>query len=175
MTVRILTGDVRQVLATLPDESVLAYCAGVIDSDGTIGIKRSTYAMRVRGDAGAPVFMARCCVRQVEPQAVHLLRDTFGGPVRINRGQGNGLDLFQWEARDLIVENALRLLLPFLRIKRAQAENAIRLREIVAESKAFRARKGRGHIGCKSRPQEITDRMEACYALAKTLNKVGRG
>lgn len=35
-------------------KSELAYCAGVIDSDGTIGVKRSTYAMRITRDCAAP-------------------------------------------------------------------------------------------------------------------------
>ncbi len=92
----------------------------------------------------------------------------------MNRGQGNGRDLFQWEARDLIVERALALLLPFLRIKRDQAENALALRRLVAESKSVRARKGAGQMGNRVRPQELTDRMEACYAEAKRLNNVGK-
>jgi hypothetical protein len=174
MSITLLHGDCREVLDALPEASVLAYCAGVIDSDGTIGIKRSTYAMRVRGDAGAPVFMARCCVRQVEPQAVELLRDTFGGAIRINKGQGACRDLYQWEARDLIVERALLLLLPYLRIKRVQAENALAMRALVHESKATRAKKPAGQIGASPRPEELTARMEACYAEAKRLNKVGK-
>lgn len=39
MVIRLLHGDCRDVLA---------YCAGVIDSDGTIGVKRSTYSMQAK-------------------------------------------------------------------------------------------------------------------------------
>ncbi len=33
------------------DKLTLAYLAGIIDADGCIGVKKSTYAMRVRKDA----------------------------------------------------------------------------------------------------------------------------
>jgi hypothetical protein len=36
------------------DKLILAYLAGVLDSDGTIGVKRSTYSMRVIGDSAQP-------------------------------------------------------------------------------------------------------------------------
>lgn len=171
MSVQILRGDCRQVLKGLADDSVpattMAYCAGVIDSDGTIGIKRNTYSMRVRGDAAVPIYNARVRVRQVEPHAVQLLQATFGGAVRINKGQGNSRDLFQWEARDQIAERTLVALLPFLRIKQQQAENALALRELIANSKASRG-------GGRARDPALTERMEACFLAAKALNIVGK-
>jgi hypothetical protein len=39
--------------------ALFAYLAGAMDSDGCISVKRSTYAMRVRGDAAAPIFSER--------------------------------------------------------------------------------------------------------------------
>ena len=39
--------------------TVLAYMAGVLDSDGYIGVHRSDYAMRVRGDAGQVIYSPR--------------------------------------------------------------------------------------------------------------------
>ncbi len=38
---------------------ITSYLAGCIDSDGTIGIKKSTYAMRVTGDSGQPTYSER--------------------------------------------------------------------------------------------------------------------
>jgi hypothetical protein len=54
-------------------ETELAYLAGAI------GIKRSTYAMRVRGDAGAPTFSERVALRQVTPEIPTMLKAHFGG------------------------------------------------------------------------------------------------
>ena len=57
----------------------LAYAAGVIDSDGYIGVQHSDYRVRVRKDSQTPTYSARIIVKQVEPQAVDLLRVMWGG------------------------------------------------------------------------------------------------
>jgi hypothetical protein len=181
MTVRIMTGDCRDVLRSLPSESVhcckvLAYCAGVIDSDGTIGVRRLTYGMRKLGTSKQPTYTARICVRQVEPQAVNLLAETFGGPVLQARTYAKrGKMLLQWEAKDAAAQRVLIAILPYLRIKRAQAENALVLRGLVAESKKARIAFGRGHVGSAPRPTHITEAMEQAYLRAKELNAVGVG
>lgn len=156
------------------EKYVLAYCAGVIDSDGTIGIKRLTYSMRVVGDSAQATYTARICVRQVEREAVDLLQQTFGGAVRICKPQTpNSRPLFQWEVRDLIAERALRALLPFLRIKVAQAKNGLALRELIVQSKKVRVALGRKHVGAATRPLELSNAMEQAYLEAKRLNTVG--
>ena len=62
--------------------ATLAYLAGAMDSDGCISVKRSTYAMRVRGDAGTPVFSERVIFKQVTPEIPTLLKELFGGSLR---------------------------------------------------------------------------------------------
>lgn len=184
MTVRFLTGHAPEKLAELPDESVqcvvtsppelLAYCAGVIDSDGYIGIKRSTYSMRVTGDSGQPVFSERVAVKQVELEAVSLLHSLFGGTLLIAKPSAKrGRPLHSWQVTDRKAAICLRALLPFLRIKRRQAENCLSLRTLKEESKKARVAFGRGHAGSSSRPAHFSDAMERFYARAKTLNAVG--
>lgn len=156
------------------DRVTLAYCAGVIDSDGTIGIKRLTYSMRVVGDSKQPTYAARVCVRQVSREAVDVLRATFGGTIRISKpGSRKGRSLFEWSVQDRIAEGALRQLLPFLRIKKLQAENCLHLRDLVARSKIERVAKGRGHIGATPRSAEISGAMAAAHVRAHELNRVG--
>lgn len=156
------------------DPVTLAYCAGVIDSDGTIGIKRMSYSMRVVGDSKQPTYAARICVRQVSREAVDLLCSAFGGTIRISKpGARNGRSLFEWSVQDRIAEGALRRLLPFLRIKKAQAENCLHLRDLVARSKVDRVAKGRGHVGASPRSAEISDAMAVAHARAHELNRVG--
>lgn len=157
-----------------PDQLLLAYCAGTIDSDGTIGIKRNTYAVRVVKNSGQATYSARICVRQVTTEALLALQSAFGGSIRPAKTYAKrGRLMYQWEIRDLIAERALRLLLPHLRIKQMQARNCLDLRALVARSKAARVSFGRGHAGAAIRPAEITNRMEECYARAKALNVVG--
>lgn len=181
----ILQADARRIpLATrlplpLKDGGVqavlLAYCAGVVDSDGMIGVKLSTYAMRVRQDSTQPHFSERIQVRQVEAAAIELLRSLFGGALwREKPSARNGKPLWCWQLSDLKAATCLDALLPYLRIKRKQAENCLRLRAIKTESKRARIAVGRGHQGSAVRPAALSAAMEACYAEAKALNAVGR-
>jgi len=153
----------------------LAYCAGVIDSDGTIGVKKSTYAMRVRRDAGQPTYSERVSVKQVEPHAVSLLVSLFGGSRYItNNGTKNARPLHAWLATDQRAATALSAVLPYLRIKRLQAENCLQLRALKEASKIARVANGRGHIGAASRPADLSQAMEHCLRRAHLLNAVGK-
>jgi hypothetical protein len=156
------------------DNSDLSYCAGVIDSDGYIGIKRSTYAMRVRGDSTQPIFSERIAVKQVEPQAIDLLKALFGGRRGVERPSAkNGKHLNAWQVTDKQAANCLLALIPFLRIKKLHAENCLALRKLKDQSRRERTCFGRGHVGGKRRPQTITNKMEKLYARSKELNAVG--
>lgn len=114
----------------------LAYLAGVIDSDGSITIKRSTYAMRVRGDATQPVYSEMIHIKQVEPQAIELAHCLFGGTrYREKPSTRRGKPLWSWSIHSAAAGRALSALLPYLRIKQAQAENALALRSIMGTGK----------------------------------------
>jgi hypothetical protein len=152
----------------------LAYCAGVIDSDGTIGIKRSTYGMRVRGDSSQATYSERIKVKQVESQAVDLLHDIFGGSFRIEAASlKSGRPLFAWHVTDLQCTSVCLALLPFLRIKKRQAENVLALRSVKEASRVQRWKRPKGQIGASRRAVEHTEAMDATYVIAKELNRVG--
>jgi len=152
----------------------LAYLAGVLDSDGYIGVKRNTYAMRRVGDCGQPTFSERLCVKQVEPHAVELFKAIFGGtlqqqPASVTRGK----PLWSWQTTDRKAAACLVALLPYLRIKRQQAENCLNLRELKEQSKKARVAFGRGHAGSAARPAYLSEAMEEAFRRAKALNAVG--
>lgn len=156
------------------DEIVLAYLAGVLDSDGTIGIKRNTYGVRVVGDSRQPTYSERIHIRQVDIEAIQLFSDTFGGNIGITDPYAKrGKTLWNWGQTDLKATTTLVYLLPFLRIKKRQAENCLALRELKEQSKKARVSLGRGHRGSSSRPKELGDAMESLFLKAKELNKVG--
>jgi hypothetical protein len=105
---------------------VAAYLAGVLDSDGSIGVYRNTYAMRVRGDASQPIYQARIHVKQVESGAVGLFKETFGGHLFLEKPNAlRGRPLWSWSVHSAACKAVLETALPHLRIKRAQAENAL--------------------------------------------------
>ena len=99
--------------------SNFAYCAGVIDSDGYIGVHRNTYAMRVRGDAGQAVYQPRVQVKQVEPAAIDLLHDLFGGHRYVGKPTAaKGRPLIVWGVHSAACAPVLEAVMPYLRIKR---------------------------------------------------------
>lgn len=152
-----------------------AYCAGVIDSDGTIGVKRSTYGLR-HGNGGQATYSERVAVRQVERGAVDLFRELFGGSLYVTKpSTRHGKPLWSWSVTDQRAVACLRAVLPYLRIKRGQAENCLRLREVKEASKRARVAPGRGHVGAAVRPADLSEAMEAHYLRAKALNVVGGG
>jgi hypothetical protein len=112
------------------DTITLAYLAGAIDSDGSISIKKSTYHKRVRKDATNPVYSERVMLKQVTPDIPQLLQKTFGGSCVITKCYSdNSKDLWSFNCTDKIAAHLCNQLLPYLRIKRRQAELALELRE----------------------------------------------
>lgn len=156
------------------DSHILAYCAGVIDSDGTIGVRKSTYTQR-RWGWGGLIYGIRVSVRQVTPEAIDLLHSTFGGCHCLCRPSApNGRPLWNWSVTHRKAHAFLVFVLPYLRIKKAQAENAIALRTLIEESGKQRTAKnipGRG--GGVPRAPEISAAMELIYQRGKQLNVVG--
>lgn len=111
------------------DETIKAYLAGVLDSDGYFTIRRSTYQMRVRGDATQPVFSEKVGIKQVQPHAIDLLFEYFGGYRRMEKPSAiNGKMLHAWSVTDKKAIAVVQELLPYLRIKHRQAEILLELR-----------------------------------------------
>lgn len=151
-----------------------AYLAGAIDSDGTIGVKRSTYAMRVRKDSTQPIYSERVALRQVTEAIPLLLKQHFGGGLYITKpSTANGRPLWSWATTDLRAVACLMALYPYLRVKREQAKNALALRRVKDRSKAWRVREKRGHAGSSVRHARFGVLMEARYTRAKELNRTG--
>ncbi|HEX7992438.1 MAG TPA: hypothetical protein VF506_00860 [Streptosporangiaceae bacterium] len=115
----------------------LAYAAGVVDSDGYIGVHRNSYAMRVRGDASQAVYTPRVQVKQVTPQAVDLIHNLFGGHRMIGKpSAAKGRPLFAWAVHSAAAGRVCEALIPFLRIKSAQAENVLEVCRINANGRS---------------------------------------
>jgi hypothetical protein len=112
------------------DNTVFAYLAGAMDSDGYFGIKKSTYHRRIRGDAVNPSYSERIGLKQITPEVPELLKATFGGHIYQSKGQTeNSKPLWTYQASDLNAAKACVKLLPFLLIKKRQVELALELRE----------------------------------------------
>lgn len=110
----------------------MAYCAGVVDSDGCIGVKHSDYRVRILGDCTTPTYAAYIQVKQVERQAVDIMHEYWGGYFGLQRSYAKrGRPGHCWQVHSAAAGRALAELLPYLRIKRAQAENALEVCRLV--------------------------------------------
>lgn len=166
----------------IPSE-LAAYLAGAMDSDGSIGIRRSTYAAR-HGIGRQATYSERICLKQVTPQIPTLLKETFGGSLMVQRPSvAKGRPLYYWEATNKVASDALRTMAPYLRIKLAQAENCLALRaskdlprsETHTHRAAIPQHTGTGeHMIRRLEVSAATlvDR-ESLYIRAKELNRVG--
>lgn len=111
------------------DNLVLAYLAGAMDSDGSFSIKKSTYHIRSHKDAVNPSYSEEVMLKQVTPEIPALLKEAFNGSVHLVKpGTVNSRPLYSWEASHVMAARACSLMLPYLRVKRRQAEIILELR-----------------------------------------------
>lgn len=105
----------------------IAYCAGVVDSDGYIGLHRNSYRVRTGGDAKNLTYQPRLQVKQIDAGAIELFVEEFGGHYYIdsNNKRGSARPINIWQIHSAAAGRALTVLRPFLRIKDRQADIAL--------------------------------------------------
>ena len=120
----------------MTSETTLAYLAGLIDGEGYIGIKKGQ-----RKDCAAASYHARIQVRMVDEPAIALLTQELGGRYYYERAAaGTRRALYCWQASDALAERILRAILPYLRVKRRNAEAVLRLRKWQAGARVHRTK-----------------------------------
>jgi len=162
----------------------LAYAAGIIDGEGCIAIKR-TRAEHTNGSRRTPGFHALVQVRMTNREAVDFLHELLGGWTWTEKPRvRNGRPLATWQASDAAAEKALRAVLPYLRVKRGCALNALALRELQADSRLHRTkvigtREFRNQYGTvrvvetKVLSDDYIAQCDALHARASELNHRG--
>lgn len=102
----------------------MSYVAGLVDGEGSIGV----YPMK-----RAVLPVVSITVTMTDATTIMYLRDLFGmgGAYRIDRVCPGHKPRYTWCLRAKRAEVVLRALLPYLRLKRPQAECALAMRAIV--------------------------------------------
>jgi hypothetical protein len=145
----------------------LAYIAGVLDSDGCFTIRVDTWRTRVHGHS--PSSQEVISIVQCEREAVDLARKLFGGTITIQKQKNEKhRPMFRWRCSTKQAEKACKVLLPYLRIKKRQAE-------IILESRRI---KQRGHYANTEHTGEmirtlkpnVVDEMISCAKKIRQLN-----
>jgi hypothetical protein len=164
-------------------ETDIAYCAGIIDGEGCIRIKKSK-AYRCQGRA-TPGYQASIQAKMTHRGAIEFLCGVLGGWHYLQKSAlKSGRPLFTWQASDLKAETALRTLLPFLRVKREQAGLVLALREWQRDGAKHRTKV----VGHRDFPNshgtvrrvpnlafsdEYVAECERLFLACKRLNRVG--
>lgn len=132
-------------------ELLIAYLAGIVDGEGYIAIRKN-------GNRYQPIVK----VGMTDKEVVETLAETFGGFVYVSKLK-SGRFIYTWQVlKKELVEVTLTALLPYLRVKRKQADHLL---EFV---KGYEVLPGRPAIS----NEEIERRVEL-YNKVKPLNAVG--
>lgn len=164
-------------------ETDIAYCAGLVDGEGCVRIKKSK-AYKCQGRA-TPGYHASLQAKMVDRGAIEFLANTLGGWHYTQRSAlKSGRPLFTWQLTDLKAETTLRTLLPFLRVKKEQALLVLALRDLQRDNKKHRTKV----IGYRNFPNkygtprqvpslaftdEYVAECERLFLACKRLNRVG--
>ena len=115
---------------------LLAYFAGLIDGDGCIRIKKSVGKQMVN-----KAYRAVLQVKMINEDVIKFLATTLGGTYRPTRPSSiNGRQLYYWSVGDAKAESILKDIMPYLGIKKEQAETVIKLRDLQKKSRQFRTK-----------------------------------
>ena len=114
----------------LKGKTLLAYTAGIIDGEGSIMITRGgSYRMRVQ-------------VGMVEEYIPKWLHFSFGGSLQIRRMEKPKRNIAQWTIANQLAAEFLKAILPYLKIKRGQAEIALEFQSQRRKSGGIKGKRG---------------------------------
>lgn len=105
---------------------LLSYMAGIIDGEGTIRINKANMTKTKQVRYANPKYAASISLGMTDRQIPDLFVEVFGGKTRLECVQGNRKPIYRWGTSGRIGTQAiLKQLLPYLRVKRKQAELVI--------------------------------------------------
>ena len=142
------------------DKEKIAYLAGFFDGEGSIMIVPTFWVSQKKGNRYA--YRLHCSACNANPKPVFLLSDLFGGKVYERPVGKNGVNKvrflisYSWSITSWKALSFLKVVLPYLIVKKEQAELAVVFQE--------RKRKEKDKEG-------LSIVEEAQYILMKNLKK----
>jgi hypothetical protein len=104
----------------------LAYLAGIVDGEGCVGAYSTSGTRPKRAS-----FRFSVCVAMCERAALDLFVELYGGAVRSSMRGGRRRPIFSWTVYADRAAAVASDVLPYLRVKRGQAEALIEARNTV--------------------------------------------
>jgi len=147
-------------------ETVKSYLAGIIDGEGCFNIHKNSN--RVSYTARLMVGMSGDGSLKV----LRMLHDAYGGSLRSNgKRRDHYKEEWMWYATGKTLERVLADILPFLLIKREQAELCLELRR----SSASRVHLVKGKKGIQHVPANVLEYRQALKEKVNGLNRPKEG
>lgn len=106
------------------EEKILAYCAGLFDGEGCVEIYSATPPKASK----SPSFYLRVTIVQKEGLVMNWLEDNFGGYVAVD--SHGGYYIHRWDIRSKQALEFLKLIYPFLIVKKEQVKVALEFEEM---------------------------------------------
>jgi hypothetical protein len=169
----------------VPSETDVAYCAGLIDGEGCIRVRRTKPYRHLTGRVN-PAYGVAIQVRMVDEGAIRFLSETLGGWYWREKKPHStkGRPLYCWQATDAIAETIIKIIRRYLRVKNAQADNALTLRALQANRRLHRTKPTGTRLLKHWTGKMVTVRSmaysdeyialcEAAYQRSAELNRVG--
>lgn len=140
------------------DPVVLAYVAGILDGEGTIGISMT----KPNQGRVSPSFKIYCAVVMTDPIVPYMLYGMFGGSIHTYPGrQEKHKATTHWRSSGKIAVKVCKCTLPYLKVKHQQAQLAIDFDKRI------------GNFTTRSMPpDELTERLRYVQQI-HLLNKRG--
>lgn len=109
----------------LMSKTTASYIAGLIDGEGWIGVSKVKCYANSRTRRGY-FFKGNIAIANTNKSIIDWLKESFGGCVREDRRENRKRVLYQWGTQNpKYIIRFLTVIRPYLRIKRAQADNLI--------------------------------------------------
>lgn len=145
------------------EATLYAYLAGIIDGEGTI---RITCEKLNKHPSWSPRYNGAMSVGMTDENIITLLRDTFTPNANVHKEcVPNRKLMYRWgTSGSIIIPKILKLLLPYLRVKKQQAEIVLELCE---------KKKVTGYRKNKGTPKSELRWREELYWKVKKLNSTG--
>lgn len=164
-------------------ETDLAYIAGLVDGEAYIGIKKSRANKHLTGRVN-PGYHERIQVRMVDESAIKFIAETLGGWYYKEKASvAKGRPLYSYQASDKAAAKILRLLLPYLKVKKRNALTVLELRKhkelprkqtTISLPCMIPNRWGKlVEIGRRRLSKESVEYRDSLYQECKRLNRTG--
>ena len=146
----------------------LAYVAGLIDADGCIMIGKDSWRERNRGIA--PAYFEHVSISQCDPAGLKVVQELFGGKLGIEQARApSRRPMHRWQARHTTACDFVRAILPYLRIKRREAELMLALRALKNRGRKANTYLAEAHV--RRLLPEVLDEMESLYGQVRELKR----